>query len=89
MNRLLHDHALPPVALGPLVARVRKGLENCQKDTRPLPNLLALPDPVVLAILDLAERLLPTVHYDCRDPKLLLLRVADATITAYLFINRR
>ncbi len=37
VNRLLHDHAQPPVALGPLVARFHKGLENCQEDTRPLP----------------------------------------------------
>jgi hypothetical protein len=49
---------------------------------------LALLAPVVLAILDLAERLLPTVHWDCRDPKLLLLRAAVATITADLFFSR-
>ena len=86
VNRLLQDHALPPVALGPLVAGVR--LENCQEDTRPLPKRLALPAPVALAILDLAERLLPTILWDCRDPKLLLMRAAVATITAYLFFSR-
>ncbi len=43
---------------------------------------------MALAILDLAERLLPTVHWDCRDPKLMLMRASVATITAYLFFSR-
>jgi hypothetical protein len=62
INRLLQDHALPPVALGPLVTGVRKGLTNCQLDTRPLPKRLPLSAPVMLYVLMLAERLLPTVH---------------------------
>ena len=74
--------------MGPLVTGIRKGLENCQEDTKPLPIRLPLPAPVALAILELAEKLLPTVHWDARDPKLLLLRAAIATITSYLFFNR-
>ena len=38
INKFLQDHALPPVALGPLVSGVRKGLENCQEDLDPLPQ---------------------------------------------------
>ena len=37
INRLLLDHALPPVALGPLVTGARKGLSNCQEDSQPRP----------------------------------------------------
>ena len=58
INWFLQDHALPPVALGPLVACVRKGLMNCQTDTVPLPERLPLPAPVALAILELGEKLL-------------------------------
>jgi hypothetical protein len=29
IDRLLLDHALPPIALGPLVTGVRKGLSDC------------------------------------------------------------
>ena len=57
INRFLQDHALPPAALGPLVARVRKGLMNCQADTAPLPERMSLPAPVALAILELDESL--------------------------------
>ena len=37
INKCLQDHALPPVALGPLVSGDRKGLENCQEGLAPLP----------------------------------------------------
>ena len=43
INKYLQDHAIPPVALGPLVSRVRKGLVNCQEDLAPLPQRLPLP----------------------------------------------
>ena len=56
INRFLQDHALPLVALGSFVARVRKGLANCQIDTAPLPEWLPLPAPVAFAILELGER---------------------------------
>ena len=56
--KFLQDHALPPVALGLLVAGVQKGLMNCQTDTAPLPERLPLPAPVALAILEMGERLL-------------------------------
>jgi hypothetical protein len=42
----------------------------------------------MLNILELAEILLPSVHWDVRDPKLLLLRAAVASIASYLFFNR-
>ena len=88
INRWLQDHARPPVALGPLVTGVRKGLANCQLDKRPLPKRLPIPAPVMLRILELAESLLPFVHWDSRSPKMLLLRAAVASIISYLFFNR-
>ena len=88
INRLLMDHALPPVALGPLVTGVRKGLSNCQEDSYPRPQRLPLPAPVALAILELAERLLRCVRWTPRDPNLLLLRAAAASIASYVFFNR-
>jgi hypothetical protein len=88
INRLLQDHARPPVALGPLVSGVRKGLANCQLDTAPQVKRLPLPAPVMLSILELAERLLPIVRWDVRDPKLLLLRAAVASMVSYIFFNR-
>ena len=62
INIRLMDHTIPPVALGPLVTGVRKGLSNCQEDSQPRPQRLPLPAPVALTILALAERLLFTVH---------------------------
>jgi hypothetical protein len=88
INRFLQDHALPPVALGPLVAGVRKGLMNCQTDTAPLPERLPLPAPVALAILELGEKLLPETDWDPEDPTLPVLRAAVATIASYVFFNR-
>ena len=42
INKLLQDHARPPVALGPLVVRVRKGLEKGQRDENPTLERLPL-----------------------------------------------
>ncbi len=42
----------------------------------------------MLSILELSEGLLPFVHWDIRDPKLLLMRATVASIAAYLFFNR-
>ena len=88
INRFLQDHALPPVALGSLVAGVRKGLTNCQVDTAPLPERLPLPAPVALAILELGERLIRTITWTPQDPDMHLLQAAVATVTAYVFFNR-
>ena len=88
INKFLQEHALPPVAVGPLVARVRKGLENCQEDMAPLPQRLPLPAPVALQILELAEGLQLAVEFHTRDPDLPLLRAAVAIITSYTFFNR-
>ncbi len=57
IKKYLQNHALPPVALGPLVLGVRKGLANCQEDLAPLLQRLPLPAPVALEILLLAESL--------------------------------
>ena len=62
INRLLQDHARPPVALGPFVTGVRKGLANCQEDTAPQAKRLPLQAPVMLSILELAEGLFPSIH---------------------------
>jgi len=88
INRLLQDHARPPVAVGPLVTGVRRGLSNCQLDTAPVPQRLPLPAPVALAVLELAEKLLPMVQWDSCYPNLLLLRAAVASVTSFLFFNR-
>ena len=70
------------------MARVRKGLENCQEDLAPLPQRLPLPAAVALEILELAESLQLIVEFHWTDPDLDLLRAAVATITAYMFFNR-
>jgi hypothetical protein len=87
VNRFLTDHALPPVALGPLVSGVRKGLANSQEDIAPLPERLALPAQVVLDVLRLAETLLDMGLHRA-DPQASLLRAAVATIATYTFFNR-
>jgi len=79
---------LPPVALGSLVAGVRKRLNNCQRDTAPLSERLPLPAPVALATQELGERLLMRAKWTPHDPDMPLLRVAVATVTAYIFFNR-
>ena len=63
-------------------------MNNCQEDSTPRPQRLPLPAPVALAILGLAERLLSSVHWDKRNPQLLLLRAATTSIASYLFFNR-
>ena len=89
INMYMQNHALPPVALRPLVSGVRKGLENCQQDMAPLPQRLPLPAPVALEVLELTKSLQLSVQFQCMDPDLDLLRAAAATITAYMFFNRR
>jgi hypothetical protein len=87
INKFLLDHGKPPVALGPMVAGVRLGLANCQKDMAPTPERLPLPAPVALAILERAEGLLKNrdqwVENDIR-----LLRACIATIASYIFFCR-
>jgi len=63
INKFMQDHALPPVALAPLVSGVRKGLENCQENMDPLPQRLPLPALVALEILELAESLQLSVQF--------------------------
>ena len=62
-NKYLQDHALPPVALGPLVSGVRKGLAKCHEDQAPLPQRLPLLALVALEILQLAESLQLSVQF--------------------------
>ena len=88
INRFMQDHALPPVALGPLVAGVRKGLMNCQTDIDPLLERLPVPAPVALAILELGEKLLTMTTSDPEDTNLPVLRATVATIASYVFFNR-
>ncbi len=51
INKFLLDHGNPPVALGPMVTGVHKGLANRQRDLVPPPGRLLLPAPVALANL--------------------------------------
>jgi hypothetical protein len=73
INKFLQDHARPLDTLGPLVSCVRKGFEKCQRDKNPTPEHLPLPAPVAMSILEGAEHMLPSVHWDQRDPRLQLL----------------
>jgi len=88
INKFLQDHARPPVALGPLVLGVRKGLEKCQRDDNLTPERLPLSAPVALSILDGDEHMLPLVRWDPVDPRLQLLRASIASISSYIFFNR-
>ena len=63
INKFLQDHALPPVAPGPLVSGVYKGLKNCQEDMDPLLQRMPLPAPVALEILELTESLQLSVQF--------------------------
>ncbi len=49
---------------------------------------MPLPAPVMLSILELSEHLFPIVHWDVRDPKLLLVRAVVASMVSYIFFNR-
>jgi hypothetical protein len=88
INKFLQNHARPPVALGPLVSGVRKGLEKCQRGNNPTPGRLPLPAPVAMPVLEGAEHLLPLIQWNPRDPRLQLLRASVASIASYIFFNR-
>ncbi len=62
IHKFLQDHARPPLALGPLVAGVRKALEKCQRDENFTPKRLPLPTPVALSIPEGTEHMIPLVH---------------------------
>ncbi len=64
INKYLQDHTLPPVALGPLVSGVRKGIANCQEDLARLLQRLPLPAPVAFEILELAGSLQLSVQFN-------------------------
>lgn len=90
INRLLQDHGREPVALGPVVTAVRRGLAHCQVDLEPRDVRVPLPAPVALDILALGEALSTRVHWDTSDnmDDRLLLRACCASVLAYLFFNR-
>jgi hypothetical protein len=89
INKFLLDHGKPPVALGPLIDSVRKGLAICQRDLAPTPERLILPAPVALAILEKAETLLKVVQWDCPTANNnTLLRAFVASIVSYVFFCR-
>lgn len=90
INRFLQDHAVAPVALGPVVSSVRKGLAKSQFDLVPSDIRVPLPAPVALAILERGEHLVSRVAWTATDPSadLLLLRACVAVIIAYVFFNR-
>jgi hypothetical protein len=62
INKFLMNHGKPTVTLGPLIDGVRKDLANFQRDLAPPPEILPLPAPVALAILEKAEALLKGVQ---------------------------
>jgi len=87
INKFLLDHGKPPVALGPLIDGVHKGLANCQRILAPTPERLPLSAPVALAILEMTETLLKVVQWDCptaNNNTLLRARVASIAPNAFL-----
>jgi hypothetical protein len=88
INRFLSNHARAPMALGPMIKNVMKGLANCQQDLAPTLEWVPLPAPVALAILILAEKLLGTIQWDHSDQRLPLLRAYIASVSSYMFFNR-
>ena len=88
INRFLLDHARAPMALGPMITSVKKGLANCQQDLAPTPERVPIPAPVALSILILAEKLLVMVQWDHSDQRLSLLRACIVSVASYMFFNR-
>jgi hypothetical protein len=88
INLFLSDHARAPMALGPMITNVKKGLASCHQDLVPTPELVPIPAPVALAIRILAEKLLVTVQWDHSDQSLPLLRACIASIASYMLFNR-
>ena len=88
INRFLGDHARPPMALGPMITSVRKGLASCQQDLAQTHERVPIPAPVALAILILAEKLLVTVHWNHSDQRLPLMRACVASVASYMLFNR-
>ncbi len=88
INKFRQDHTRPPVALGPLVTCVQKGLEKCQWYENPTAERIPLPAPVALSILKGNEHLLPSVQWGPRDYSLHLLRASVASVANYIFFNR-
>jgi len=89
INKFLLDHRKPPVALGPMVTGVRKGLAKCQRDLVPMTECLLLPAPVALAILERAEEIIKGAQWEAHDYiGITLLRACIATIASYVFFCR-
>ena len=64
INKFRQDHA------GLMVSCVRKGFEKCRRGENPTPERLPLPAPMALSILEGAEHMFPSVHWDPRNPRL-------------------
>ena len=88
IHMALQDCVLLPVAISPLVTRVRKGLTNCHRDIVPLPQRLPLPISVAYAIMGLDEYIILKADWTPQDPHLTVLRAAIASIVSYVFFNR-
>ena len=87
INKFLLDNGKPPVALRAIVAGVRLGLANCQRDMAPTTEFLPLPATIGLAILERAEALLKNRgQWAAKD--ISLLRACVATIASYIFFCR-
>lgn len=88
INRFLQDHGKAPVALGPLVAGVRKGLRNAQQVLQPKDPRLAITAQAALAILETAEELQPQLTWRQAGTGEYLLRACVAVLVNYLFFAR-
>jgi len=86
INAVFTDLGLEQPAKGPVVTRVRQGLERMQVDTRPAPRTLALPAAVAKRMLDAAVRL--GTAGSCSPAELKLLRSLLFCIIAFLTASR-
>ena len=90
INKVLLDHGMPPVALGPMITGVGKGLASGLRDLVPTPERLPLPAPIALALLEKAEALLKVVLWDTTKStyNTTLMRACIASIASYVFFCR-
>ena len=90
VNRFLGNHGVQPVALGLLVASVRRGLAGAQVDTQEPPLRVPLPAEAVVAFIVKAATLMAArpVWPDPPDDAVYLFRALLACAVSFLYFQR-